>query len=54
MKLSDDSPVKGLVYFKNKILEAEAIQLVHNLSHERHSNGIDIVFAGRWLSELQA
>jgi uncharacterized protein len=54
VKLSDDSVSPVLKYFHQKIGQVKAVQLIHNIRNERYEDGIEIVSAGRWLSELSA
>ena len=54
VKLSDDQPAPALRFFRNHFPDAEACQIVHNLRRNRHSEGIDIVNASEWLSDLSA
>lgn len=54
VKRSDDHPAKALVYFRDRFDSAKAIQLVQNLRHETHQDGIDIVRAAEWLANLDA
>jgi hypothetical protein len=54
IKLSDNKPGSGLMYFKGKGIQADAIQLVYNLKQEESKNGVSILKAGRWLSALAA
>jgi len=54
VKLSDAKPTRALHYFAGKIDGASAYQLVHNLRQEQNINGVSVLSAGRWLSELSA
>jgi len=54
VKLSDAKPARALRYFAEKIDGASAYQLVHNLRQEQNINGVSVLSAGRWLSELSA
>lgn len=54
VKLSDDQPAPALRFFLNHFPGAAACQIVHNLRRNRHSEGIDIVNASEWLSDLSA
>lgn len=52
VKLMDSTPARSLMKFAGLFPETGAIQLVHNLKKEEHIEGIEIVRAGNWLSEL--
>jgi predicted AAA+ superfamily ATPase len=54
IKLSENRPSPGLTYFKKKMSNIPAYQLVQNLRHEESIAGISVVSAARWLSELAA
>ncbi|OGS21008.1 MAG: hypothetical protein A3J83_06110 [Elusimicrobia bacterium RIFOXYA2_FULL_40_6] len=54
VKLSDDKINPSLYYFKERIPNANAIQLVHNLRHDQEINKVKIVRAGEWLAKLSA
>jgi len=54
VKLSDSGVSRNLKYFKERIPRAQAIQLVHNTRHDREVEGIQVMRAGKWLSELEA
>jgi predicted AAA+ superfamily ATPase len=54
IKLSDNNISPNLRYFKNKHSSVEAIQLIHNLRNDIEVNGISVLQAGRWLSQLDA
>jgi hypothetical protein len=54
VKLSDNKPSPGLMYFHKRLPDIPAYQLVHNLRQEENVSGVSIVLAGRWLSELSA
>lgn len=54
VKLSDPTPSLALAYFSRRMPDISAVQLVHNLRKEQSQNGIAIVSASRWLSELSA
>jgi uncharacterized protein len=54
VKLSDDQPSPALRYYQNKMADVPSCQLVQNLRQEQNRDGIAIVAAGQWLSELAA
>jgi len=54
VKLSETSPDRNLRYFRERYPETDAVQLVHNLTYDREINGIRVMRAGEWLSELSA
>ncbi|OGS25463.1 MAG: hypothetical protein A2297_05100 [Elusimicrobia bacterium RIFOXYB2_FULL_48_7] len=54
VKLSEDSLDPNLKYFKVKYPHINAIQLVHNIRHDREANNISVLRAGNWLSQLSA
>ena len=54
VKYGDDVVSKNLRYFSDKLPEAEAIQLVHQLRREQNVGRVAVVSASRWLSELSA
>jgi predicted AAA+ superfamily ATPase len=54
VKLSDNRPSPGLMYFHKRMPDTPAYQLVHNLRQEESVAGVSVVSAGRWLSELSA
>jgi len=54
VKLSATGISPHLHYFKERHLEAKAVQLVHNARHDTESDGIQIVRAGQWLANLEA
>jgi hypothetical protein len=54
VKLSDPKPAPALRYFAGKIDGVSTYQLVHNIRHEQNINGVSVLSAGRWLSELSA
>ncbi len=54
VKLSDNKPSAGLMSFHKRMPDVPAIQLVQNMRREESISGIDLVSAGRWLSELAA
>jgi len=54
VKTSENKPTKGLRYFKAHLPDVPAYQLVQNLRHEQNIDGISVVSAARWLSELSA
>jgi predicted AAA+ superfamily ATPase len=52
VKHSDKELSPSLNYFAERFKNVEAIQLVHNLHQNETVNGINIMKAGEWLSEL--
>jgi len=54
VKLTENKPTPGLLYFNGRIRDAAAFQLVQNLRQEESIKGISVVAAGRWLSTLDA
>ncbi len=54
VKLTENKPTPGLLYFNGRIPDAAAFQLVQNLRQEESIKGISVVAAGRWLSALDA
>ncbi|MEO0234629.1 MAG: ATP-binding protein [candidate division WOR-3 bacterium] len=52
VKLSDENPDKNLLYFKKFFPQLEYIQIVHNLKYELKKDGIKIIPAGEYLSNL--
>ncbi len=54
VKLTENKPAPGLLYFKGRIPDAAAFQLVQNLRQEENIKGVSVVAAGRWLSTLDA
>lgn len=54
VKLAENRPTPGLVYFHKRTPRAEAYQLMQNLRQEENAAGISVVSASRWLSELAA
>jgi uncharacterized protein len=54
VKLSDTSVSRALRSFHMNNAASSAVQLVHNLGQERNAEGIRVVPAGQWLSELSA
>jgi predicted AAA+ superfamily ATPase len=54
VKLSDNSPSKALSYMARKFEMASSVQLVQNIRQSQSINGIEIVPAADWLSELSA
>jgi len=54
VKLTENKLTPSLLYFKERIPEVAAFQLVQNLRQEENIKGISIVPAGRWLSSLDA
>lgn len=54
VKLSEDQPAAALRFFLNRVPGVSACQLVHNLRREQHHDGVDVLNASKWLSELSA
>ena len=54
VKLTENKPTPGLLYFNGRIPDAAAFQLVQNLRQEESIKGVSVVAAGRWLSTLDA
>jgi hypothetical protein len=54
VKLTENRPTPGLLYFNGRIPDATAFQLVQNLRQEESIKGVSVVAAGRWLSTLDA
>jgi predicted AAA+ superfamily ATPase len=54
VKLSSDSPSPALHLFAKKMPEAETCQLVQNLRREQQQDGVAILMAAKWLSDLSA
>ena len=54
VKLSSTSVPRALRSFHMSNAASSAVQLVHNLNQERNADGIRVVPAGQWLSELSA
>jgi uncharacterized protein len=54
VKLTENRPSPGLIYFYGRTPHAAAFQLVQNLRQEESVNGVSVVAAGRWLSTLEA
>jgi len=54
VKLTENRPSPGLIYFHGRAPHAAAFQLVQNLRQEESVNGVSVVTAGRWLSTLEA
>ena len=54
VKLTENRPTPGLLYFRERIPGAAVFQLVQNLRQEESVNGVSVVSAGRWLSTLEA
>lgn len=52
VKLTENKPSRSLVNFNDRFPNTRSLQLVHNLRQEQHIKGIDIIQAGKWLSEL--
>jgi len=54
VKLSDSAISENLKYFKERYSQINAVQLVHNIRHDKEINNIGVVQAGAWLSQLSA
>jgi hypothetical protein len=54
VKLSDDQPTPAMRFFLSMAPGISACQLVHNLRREQHRDGVNILDASKWLSELSA
>lgn len=54
VKLADNRPSPGLLYFNGRMSDTAAFQLVQNLRQEESVKGISVVAAGNWLSTLEA
>lgn len=54
VKLSDEGISPHLRYFKEKIPDILALQLVHNARHDHIVNGVSLMRAGHWLAQLDA
>lgn len=54
VKLAENRPSPHLNYFRGRIPNVAAFQLVQNLRQEENVNGVSVVAAGRWLSTLEA
>jgi predicted AAA+ superfamily ATPase len=54
VKLADNRPSPGLLYFNGRMPDTAAFQLVQNLRQEESVKGISVVAAGNWLSTLEA
>jgi predicted AAA+ superfamily ATPase len=54
VKLTDNRPAPGLIYFHNRIPGAAAFQLVRNLRQEENAKGVAVVAAAPWLASLSA
>jgi predicted AAA+ superfamily ATPase len=54
VKLTENRPSPGLIYFHGRAPHAATFQLVQNLRQEESVNGVSVVAAGRWLSTLEA
>ena len=54
VKLTDNAPSRSLMNFAARFPQARCVQLVHNLRHEEHRGGVDMVRAGQWLAHLPA
>jgi len=52
VKLTDSAPSRPQMNFAGRFPHARCIQLVHNLRHEEHRGGVDMVRAGQWLAQL--
>ncbi|MBU1184166.1 MAG: ATP-binding protein [Pseudomonadota bacterium] len=54
IKLSEKVPTPSLRFFRKRLPEASALLLVHNLRREEQRDGISILLAGQWFSQLSA
>ncbi len=54
VKLSDGAPARNLKYFKERYAGIHAVQIVHNIRQGQDVDGISVVQAGMWLSQLDA
>ena len=54
VKYAEDTVSKNLRYFAEKLPDAQAIQLVHQLRHEQTIQKVSLVSASRWLGDLSA
>ena len=54
VKLTGNRPSPGLLYFQKRMPGVPAFQLVQNLRQEESVDGVSIISAARWLSELAA
>jgi len=54
VKLAGNRPSPGLLYFQKRMPGVPAFQLVQNLRQEESVDGVSIISAERWLSELAA
>ena len=54
VKLTGNRPSPGLLYFQKRMPGVPAFQLVQNLRQEESVDGVSIISAERWLSELVA
>jgi predicted AAA+ superfamily ATPase len=54
VKLTENRPTSGLLYFHGRIPDSAALQLVQNLRQEESIKGVSVVGAARWLSTLDA
>ena len=54
VKYADDTISRNLRYFSEKLPDAQAVQLVHQLRHEQVIQNISLLSAGPWLADLSA
>ncbi|MCX5814672.1 MAG: ATP-binding protein [Proteobacteria bacterium] len=54
VKLKDNKPSPGLLYFHERIPDTDAFQLVQNLRQEETVKGVSVTSAGAWLAGLEA
>jgi hypothetical protein len=54
VKLAENRLSPPLSYFRGRMPNVAAFQLVQNLRQEESINGVSVVAAGRWLSTLEA
>ena len=54
VKYAENTISKSLRYFSEKLPDAEAVQLVHQLRHEQSIQNVSLLSASRWLADLAA
>jgi predicted AAA+ superfamily ATPase len=54
VKYAEDTISKSLRYLSEKLPDAEAVQLVHQLRHEQSIQNVSLLSASRWLADLAA
>ena len=54
VKLNDNKPSSGLLYFHERMPDTDAFQLVQNLRQEENVKGVSVTSAEAWLAELDA